>query len=192
MAKSIEQLKKDIVALKEAGINATAEEAELKAAILATAPAAPAAPAKEAAPAPGLAFINLNVESFKAGWKSSGWIAPATTGVKSAICDGLIFPERVEDQVWFSFNSLEDAVEEFRGSLVCGALTAETGKSAAGKVKDVLDILGVPYEVKSNGIKLLADPKGKSCQVLWDDVSIRGKTERRIQDVLPANAEPVM
>lgn len=185
--KTKEELEKGIKALEDAGLDASNERAELRA--LAGSSASTKAAAKSNPEVD--AFISLNVEAFKTG--GGGWVAPATTGVKDAICTGYMVPSFVEDQVWFTFkNANED--EPFRGALICGALSKEPGAGGAWKVKEILDALNVQYEEDKarGGVKLLSSPEGVSCQVLWDDVVIKGKTERRIQDVMMVGAEAVM
>ena len=152
----------------------------------------PAKEVKRPAPAEEL-FIPLNLENFSTGG-GGGWIAPATTGVKDAVCEGYMIPDFVEDQVWFIFISPAGVDEPFRGSLVCGALSGEPGKGGAWKVKDILNAMDIPYEEdeERGGVRLLSTLKGKSCQVLWEDVVIKDKTERRIQDVMMLGMEAAM
>ena len=194
MVKTREQLERDIKALEDAGLDASEEKAQLKQLVLAGVPAPAKAKVKTPAPAPveeEAYFIPLNLESFRTG--GGGWTAPATTGVKDAVCEGYMIPDFVEDQLWFIFTSPAGVDEPFRGAFVCAAIT-RVEKSGAFKVKSVLDALNVPYEEdeEQGGIKLLTAPKGKSCQVLWDDIVIKGKTERRIQDVMMPGVEAAM
>lgn len=192
MAKTRKQLEQDIKALEDAGLDASEEKAQLKQLVLAGAVGVPAKAKVAPALEPEL-FISLNLESFRTGG-GGGWTAPATTGVKDAICEGFMIPDFVEDQLWFVFINIPGADEPFRGSLVCGAISKEPGKGGAWKVKDVLDALDVPYEEDEarGGIKLLSTIEGKSCQVLWDDIVIKDKTERRIQDIIVPGAEVAM
>lgn len=195
----VEELKKRISALEDAGLDATEEKAKLaamtpKASTRTTAKAPAKAPAKAVAAAEPEEemFIPLNVETFRTG--GGGWIIPETIGVKDAVCTGYLIPNFAEDQVWFTFENVPDATEIFRGSLVCGALSKDPGQGGAWKVKDVLTAINVLYEEdeERGGIRLLSDPKGKPCQVLWDDIVRNNKTERRIQDVMAVGAEAVM
>lgn len=192
------ELEDRVAALEAAGMSAAAERALLAnldktEATKASAMAPATASNPEEAPTD---FIPLNTESFMAGWKGRGWLAPATAGVKPGVCEGYMIPDFVDDQVWFIFTNPEypEGAEPFRGALVCGALSADTGKSAAGKVKDTLDAMSVPYELNAGkGIKITVPPKGQLVDVFWEDVAIKGKTERRIQDVgAPGSLESAM
>ena len=183
---TIKELGAKIAALEAAGVDATDERAEL-AALQAKAPKTttprPAAPAEVALPALDKLFIPLNLESFRTG--GGGWIAPATTGWKDAICTGFMIPNFVQDQCWFTYQNTQDADEQFRGALVTAALSGEPGVGGAWKVKDVLTAMEIPYEEDEDrgGVQLLKSPKGRRCQVFYDDIVIKGKTERRIQDI---------
>lgn len=197
MAKTKEELQADIKALADAGLDHSEEDAQLKQLVLAKTEAPEVkVKAKALTPAPTEEedFVPLNTEAYEAGWVGGGWIAPATIGVKDAICDGY-FTVKDGSDLHFIFINVPDASEVFRGTLVCGAINAPTGGTAAGKVKDVVDALGVSDRVKivpGKGISSLAVCKGIGCQVLWDDIVIRQKTERRIQDVMTPGAEAAM
>jgi len=193
-----ETLEKKIADMEAAGIDSGTEQAELAAMGAAPAPAVatkPAPAAKAAAPAEEVdedeLFIPLNIESFKTG--GGGWITPESTGWKDAICVGTTVPSHVTDQLWFIFENVPDAEELFRGALVTAALMKGPGEGGAWKVKEVLDALMVEYDEdeESGGIRMKSSPKGKSAQVFYDDVVIKGKTERRIQDV-QSNVEAVV
>lgn len=187
-----EELEARIKALKDAGIDASTEEAQL---------AAMAAP-KKAAKAPAAVnpseeedFVPLNTEGYETG--GGGWTAPATVGVKDAVCEGYMVPDFVDDQLWFIFKNPEypGGIEPFRGALVCGAISKAPGQGGAWKIKDVVIALGIEGTLKmveGKGISGLRACEGKTCQVLWDDIVLKGKTERRIQDAMIASAEPVM
>lgn len=196
MAKTQEELQADIKALQDAGMDATAEEAELKKLVLAGAKPTPTK--ATAVPATSVGdedFIPLNTESYSSG--GGGWVAPAATGVLDAVCEGYMVPDFVDDQLWFIFKNPEfpEGDNPFRGALVCGAISKPAGSSGAWKVKDVAIALGIDNLVKveeGKGIKGLKACEGKACQILWDDIPIKGKTERRIQDCLAPGAEPVI
>jgi len=184
-----EELENRIEALEKAGIDASGEKAELAA----------LTPKKAAAKAPAEVeeedFVSLNTEGYETG--GGGLKAPATTGVKDAVCEGYIVPDFVDDQLWFIFKNPEypGGPEPFRGAAVCGALSKPAGQGGAWKVKDIAIALGIEDKVKiveGKGIAGLKSCEGQSCQVLWDDITLKGKTERRIQDVMASGAEPVM
>ncbi len=194
-ARTQEELEKRIAQLKAAGMSADFEEAELnsitpagpvKRSAAVAARVAPKVATKIPLPKPepeeGGVFIPVNLDSFRRG--GAGWISPGSTGWFNAICRGILIPDFVEDQCWFLFENPEDADEQFRGSLVCGPLTAEE-KSGAWKVKDVLEKLGAPYheDEERGGVVIETSLEGLECQVDWEDVTIKNKTQRRIQDV---------
>ena len=201
--KTKEQLKKSIEALEDVGLDASEERAQLKQLVLAGTPApAPAkAEAEAGIPTPTPVeekkedFIPLNTESYTTG--GGGWTAPATTGVKDGICAGYMLPDFVEDQLWFIFQNPEypGGDEPFRGALVCGAISKPPGQGGAWKIRDIAIALGIDSEVEvveGEGIRGLKACEGKECQVLWDDIVLKGKTERRIQDVMASGSEAAM
>jgi len=186
MARTKEELVERIKKLDAAGIDHSTEDAELKA--ITGGASVPQADASDAAPEAD-DFIGCDTETFDTGG-GGGWISPETTGIKPAVCRGFIKPGFAEDQIWFIYENEKGAAEEFRGSLVCGALSGEPGKGGAWKVKDILVGMGVPFEVvPGKGVKILKPLDGMKCMVDWEDVTIKGKTERRIQDVVPQAAE---
>ena len=133
-------------------------------------------------------FIPVNTDEFEKGWGAS-YLAPATPGVKDAVYTGYFFPNRNPDQCWFTFESLSDAPEQFRGSLVTAALTKPSAQGiyGAGKLKDTIDAIGLRYEVIS-GRGIRVEPgTGHLCKVSWEWVDVRGKQELRIQNVYPAS-----
>ena len=199
MAKTQEQLKSEIQALKDAGMDSVAEEVALRLLVIAE---AGKAPVKAVTPAPTPPadndeedFVALNTESYETGG-GGGWLSPKSIGAMDAICAGFITPDFVEDQLWFIFKNPEypGGDNPFYGSLVCGGVSRGE-KSGAWKIKDVVAKLGIQGAVEvipGKGIKGLKACEGRPCQVLWDDIVLKGKTERRIQDVMAAGSEAAM
>jgi len=188
-----EELAARIDALEKAGIDASGEKAELAVMAVTNKPAAKATVATVASGNED--FVPLNTDGYETG--GGGWVAPATVGVKDAVCEGYMVPEFVDDQLWFIFRNTEypGGSEPFRGASICGAISKPPGQGGAWKVKDVAIALGIEGSVKiveGKGITGLKACEGKPCKVLWDDIVLKGKTERRIQDVMSASAEPVM
>lgn len=181
------ELEKRVKALRDAGLDASAEEAAL------------AKLKSQVSPARGMPraipivvdelFLPLNLECFRTGG-GGGWQPPSRTGIFPALSAGFLVPDFVADQVWFTFVNREGE-ETFRGALACGSLHGQPGVGGAWKVKDVLVALGAPYEedILRGGLLIQHNLQGLPCQVAWDDVVIKGKTERRIQNVYSAGQQ---
>jgi len=182
---------KDLLAKQTAGVSAAVVKKSTPAPVPAPVAEEPEEPESEEEEEGDDLFIPLNLESFRTG--GGGWITPDTTGWKDAVCINLVSPSHVVDQKWFIFENVPGADELFRGALVTAALSKGAGEGGAWKVKEVLDALGVEYteDEESGGIRMNESPKGKSVQVFYDDIVIKGKPERRIQDAR-SNVEPAV
>jgi len=187
-----DQLVNKIRALEAAGLDASAERAELlrvqaqDAEAMAGHPVAP--PAEPPDSRPDEVFLEANLDSFERGGGGQWKEPPKTTGIKAAICRGISRPDFVTDQIWWLFEN--DGGERFKGVLVCGAITnLDPSKSGAWKLKDICTTLGIPYEVNRarGGIVLKKSLDGLECDVDWEYTTIQTKsgpkTEMRIQDV---------
>ena len=188
---TIDELKARIEAKVEAELDVTAEKTELARRKPVTGKATKKAPEPEEEPAEEAfepIFVDCNVDSFNSG--GGGWIAPEEEGMLPGVCSEVIMPEG-KNQLWFAFTHREGEEPEFRGALICGALDAEPPKGGAWKIKQVLDVLGCPYEEAEDGtgVNIVGNPVGKECQVVWAEVTVKGKTSMRITDVLPTEAE---
>lgn len=134
----------------------------------------------------GTIYIDLNVESFERGGNS--YSPPPAPGIYPAVCTGVMVPDNREDQIWFNFQSPAGSEPYTKGTVVCGALTVEGTKSGAFKVKSVLDALGVKYDISEKGVSF-DDPTGVACKAIWSNQTFSGRTELRIQDIEPVDAQ---
>lgn len=141
-------------------------------------------------------FLNLDTDSYKRGGET--FTPPKAEAIYDAICEGWMRPSRAPDQIWFLFRSLDGAADFFRGSLVCGALTARNEASGAWKVLQVVKALGVEDAievVEGRGIRGLNAVRGKRCKVDWRTTEYTErstgtrKREMRIQDVFATTAQ---
>lgn len=132
-------------------------------------------------------FVNLNTESFEQG--GNNFFPPAGgEAIYPGRCTGAMVPNQVTGQVWFL---LEGTEEPFQGALVTANLehpNTGPGGSGAWKMKQVLDILEVPYEVHPGvGVQFSKSALNNiPCQVEWSYIDNKGKRELRIQNIYSA------
>ena len=134
----------------------------------------------------GTIYIDLNVESFERGGNS--YNPPPSPGIYPAVCTGVLVPDNREDQIWFNFQSPAGSEPYTKGTIICGSLTVEGQRSGAFKVKSVLEALGITYQITEKGVSF-EDPTGVACKCIWSNQTFSGKTELRIQDVEPVDAQ---
>ena len=171
-------------------------EAQLNGQAPAAAQAAPAAAPQAngtapAQPADGVVTAYVNPEAFDRGW--GGDTPPTQDGIFPGICTGADYRSD-NDLIIFRFRSAPGSPEVFNGGYVCAAVSNGMNRDgnaqgAAGKVKDALAALGAESRFDLAGNLSMWNLSGRSAQVLWTMVEVKGKKERRIQDVYPASQQ---
>ena len=191
------ELVQRIKALEDAGLDATAERAELGKLTLpvaATAAKAKAATTKASASvATGEAIEfdeEVDVDSFESGGQAFG--APEEAGVYSGVFQDIITPSTKTDQRWWLFKTDDARVEAQLGKQVRSALIVSPKGQGAFKLKDILDGLAVAYTL--DGSKVSGSvPRGLACMLEYQEVTLDGKTQMRLQNVWAAGtAEQVI
>ena len=158
-------------------------------------PAAPVAPAF-VSPAPQAADSiqwetwEMNSAKFDEGW-GSNWVSPKEDGIYAGVYKGTYVPERNPDQRHFIVESLPGVpdTEYFRGALVIANLNNTDNTNSAGKAKDTLAALGLQYQITGPWNVRVESRVDILCKVEYRTVDVRGKMERRVQNILAAQAE---
>lgn len=192
----IEELKKRIAALESAGVAADAEKNELLK-LLSETPATTTTtggPGPAPSPATDGEYIEYNIpvneDSFNKGGQQ--FVAPKEAGIYNADLVEIITPSNDSDQRWLIFTSRDPKWPQGRGSLVTANLSKPPDASGgAWKFKDVLDALKVKYTLAGGNLAFRL-PKKLPCKVDFQSVTIKGKTELRIQNALPETAQPAI
>lgn len=110
--------------------------------------------------------IPVNVEQFQKGWAAGNNQPPAKAGLYRGVCTGLEASRREDSEGYFiQFKSPDGA---WRGSYFADELTAKDGR--AGKLKDALEAMAVPYRLDGSRVKF-KNPTGKEADCDWQPIS---------------------
>jgi len=176
-----QKLRDKIKALEDAGLDATDEIAEL-----AKLPAGK--PAKVVAKVSGATEavefdIEVDVDSFESGGQAFG--APIEPGIYQGVFQDIITPTTKPEQRWFIFKTDDPRVEKQLGRQVRSALIVSPLGGGAFKLGDILDGLNLPYTLDGNHVKG-SIPKGLACSLEYQERTLEGKTQNRLQNVYAA------
>lgn len=184
---NIGDLQKRIKALEDAGLDATAEKAQLAQLVaVGPAPVPPLATPTSAGSDEVIAFDeDVDQDAFESG--GQGFSAPTDPGVYNGIFQGIIVPSTKPEQRWFIFKTDDPRVEAQKGSQVRSAIIVTPGGAGAFKLKDILDNLKIPYTQVGKRVKFTL-AKGLPCQLEYEEQTYDGKTQNRLQNVYPVGS----
>lgn len=179
---SLEDLNKRIAALKGIGEDTVPEEAELKRRY-----SVPAAVPKSQAADVAYEEIPVEVQVDKASFESGGeqFESPKTADVYSGVAWGWTVPRKKENQAFFTFKTADDRIVKQMGKNILSAITITpraSGDTVSGafKLGGLLDAMKIAYSIDDTGLVQFKVPRGKPCFLKFVEVTIRQKTEIRL------------
>ena len=186
-------LARRIAALKAVGIDVAEDEAQLaevNRGLAELEKEAMLSPVKEAVRMPstpdivGGDTVPLDIEVDVSAFESGGQAlsAPLEPGLYRGCFVDVITPKTKGDQRWFIFRTDDPQLER----QVRSALVTTPGGAGAFKLKDILEALGVEYQLA--GKRLIANlTRGIPCQLEYQEVVLEGKTQNRLQNIYAAS-----